>query len=638
MGKVKYYRLFKFCFFLLLFVLPLSLLLSFDLQEEEYEEINSDSCEMCHDKSKNNTVISEDLSHSIHEMLECLDCHQDKGTIPHRKDSDFILGSQNCRGCHDKQSEEYTAHGRARVGEYADMPSCSDCHGDHNILPSDVKHSKTNPLNLPQTCESCHENLNITSKFEALIDHPVKIYESSVHGQANINGSEEAATCRNCHATDDTSHKIYASVYPDSSINHFNIPETCGQCHESETEEYLQGIHGELLKQGEMDTPVCTHCHGEHGIISPSDPRSPVSKNRLAQATCEPCHESIALREKYGLSLQRKSSFIDSYHGLKTKAGDLFVANCASCHGVHKILPSSDPESMINPQNLQKTCGECHRGISPALAATAIHGIGIEKSKSDLEVIIRNIYIFLIIGVIGFMAFHWIIHLIRQVIVVMKKPQVRRMRTGELWQHYMLMISFIILVITGFSLRSNESWITRLFFGYKYGFSVRGILHRAAAVALIIATGWHVVYLFTQRGRQFFKDMIPKMKDIKDLFQFFLYNFGLSKKKPLFERFGYVEKAEYWALIWGNIVMIFTGLLLWFDNFFVNIFPQKLLEIALVIHFYEAILASLAILVWHLYSTVFNPEVYPMNTSWLNGKMPRDMYEHEHPLADIEED
>jgi len=200
------------------------------------------------------------------------------------------------------------------------------------------------------------------------------------------------------------------------------------------------------------------------------------------------------------------------------------------------------------------------------------------------------------------------------------------------------MISFIILVITGFSLRSNESWITRLFFGYKHGFSVRGILHRAAAVMLIIATGWHVLYLFTQRGRQFFKDMIPKIKDIKDLFQFFLYNFGFSKKKPLFERFGYVEKAEYWALIWGNIVMIFTGLLLWFDNFFVNIFPQKLLEIALVIHFYEAILASLAILVWHLYSTVFNPEVYPMNTSWVNGKMPRDMFEHEHPLADVEED
>ena len=94
-----------------------------------------------------------------------------------------------------------------------------------------------------------------------------------------------------------------------------------------------------------------------------------------------------------------------------------------------------------------------------------------------------------------------------------------------------------------------------------------------------------------------------------------------------------MEKAEYWALIWGNAVMIITGILLWFDNTFIKIFSEGVLDVALVVHYYEAILASLAILIWHLYATVFNPEIYPMNPAWLHGKMPKDMYRHEHPAV-----
>ena len=102
-------------------------------------------------------------------------------------------------------------------------------------------------------------------------------------------------------------------------------------------------------------------------------------------------------------------------------------------------------------------------------------------------------------------------------------------------------------------------------------------------------------------------------------------------KSPRFGRFSYVEKAEYWALIWGSAVMVVTGLLLWFDNWFIQFLPKGVLDVALVIHYWEAWLATLAILVWHLYSTVFNPHVYPMNPSWLTGSMPEEMYRHEHP-------
>ena len=132
--------------------------------------------------------------------------------------------------------------------------------------------------------------------------------------------------------------------------------------------------------------------------------------------------------------------------------------------------------------------------------------------------------------------------------------------------------------------------------------------------------------------------MLPKFHDFRDFVHRILFNLGIAKTTPRFKRFSYIEKAEYWALIWGTAVMIITGFLLWFDNYFVQFLPKGFLDVALVIHYYEAILASLAIAIWHLYSTVFSPQVYPMNPSWLSGMMPKDMYEHEHPDASQELD
>jgi len=634
----------KFIIFVAVLALPLAVLISQETPqqtvqqtEEEYEAISSKDCIECHETSTHDTKFTDDLSHSVHEGMECLDCHIYKDTMPHKEIEGFAVGCQGCRECHADASEEYQSHGRESIGDCEDMPQCFDCHGDHDILPSSVKLSKTHPVNLPNTCGRCHEDLDITTKYEILIDHPIDIYATSVHGQATQGGIYLAATCNDCHSTKGTAHKIYSPGHNESSINHFNIPNTCGVCHRAIEQDFWDGIHGKLVARGETDSPVCTNCHGEHGILSPANPNSPVSRSRVAEITCSPCHESIQLTEKYGLSTGRLTSFIDSYHGLKSKAGDLHVANCASCHGVHRILPSTDPTSTINPENLRATCGECHPGISAEMAAAPIHGVSGMGQQTKVAGIVKYIYIIAIVVIIGLMVLHWIVDLIRQIVLVMKKPQVRRMTFGELWQHTFLMVSFIALVISGFSLRYSDGFFTRLFFGWEGGFELRGIIHRVAAVVLVFATVWHTLYLFTRRGKQFFIDMFPKVSDFTEFMQRIMYNLGLRKEPPRFKRFSYVEKAEYWALIWGNIVMILTGFLLWFDNFFVSFLPKGVLDVSLVVHFYEAILATLAILVWHMYSTVFNPAVYPMNPSWLTGKMPRDMYQHEHAGAEIEE-
>jgi len=194
------------------------------------------------------------------------------------------------------------------------------------------------------------------------------------------------------------------------------------------------------------------------------------------------------------------------------------------------------------------------------------------------------------------------------------------------------MVSFIVLVISGFALRFSESWLASWFFGWEGGFELRGLIHRIAAVLFIITAVWHLVFLFvSRRGRSFFKDMLPEWLDLRQFRDMILYNLGLRAERPRFKRFSYVEKAEYWALVWGTVVMVTTGTMLWYDNWFIELLPKGFLDIALVVHYWEAWLATLAILVWHMYSTVYSPHVYPMNPSWITGTMPDEMYRHEHP-------
>jgi len=591
-------------------------------------ETKNADCLECHDTAPGEIGARYDsaLVMSIHTDLACTDCHAAIADLPHA-DS---LPRVDCGGCHSDETATYQWHGRLQVGAGQDIPGCSDCHGKHDILKQSEKASRVNPLHLPETCGRCHENLDLTKKHELLYGDAVKVYESSVHGQAALGGVYYAATCNDCHSAGGTAHRILGPGNPESSINHFNIPKTCGKCHRNIENDYWEGIHGKLVARGETDSPVCTKCHGEHGIISPKDPRSPVSPSRVAEATCAPCHESAYLNEKYDVPTGRLQSWVDSYHGLKSKAGDLTVANCGSCHGAHRILPHTDPSSSIYPANLQKTCGSCHPGISAAMAATPIHETpGI--SRTPLARIIAGIYVILIAVIIGTMVVHWLIDLRKQIQKVNLKKQVRRMTFGEVWQHTFLMITFIVLAVTGFSLRFSEAFWVQWLFGWEGGFPLRGIIHRVAAVLFIITVIWHILFLTTRRGKGFLTDIFPIPKDITLFKDTILYNIGRRRERPRFGRFSYVEKAEYWALVWGSIVMIISGFFLWFDNIAVDWFPKGFLDVMLVVHYYEAWLAVLSILIWHLYSTVFSPEVYPMNPSWFTGQMPLEWYRHEHP-------
>ena len=208
-----------------------------------------------------------------------------------------------------------------------------------------------------------------------------------------------------------------------------------------------------------------------------------------------------------------------------------------------------------------------------------------------------------------------------------------RMTVSERIQHVSMMISFMTLVITGFMLRFPEAWWVVSIRNFSPNlFEIRSIIHRVAAVVMIIDCLYHIYYLLlTKRGRQLLIDIFPKIDDVYDAYMVLKYNFGFSKTKPEFGRFSYIEKSEYWALVWGTIVMSVTGLFMWFDNTFLGIWGKDGYDIVRTIHYFEAWLAFLAIVVWHLYFVIFNPDTYPMNLAWITGKLSESEMEEEHP-------
>jgi len=153
-----------------------------------------------------------------------------------------------------------------------------------------------------------------------------------------------------------------------------------------------------------------------------------------------------------------------------------------------------------------------------------------------------------------------------------------------------------------------------------------------AAVVLMAATLYHFIHLaVNKRDRAFLNAMLPKWQDAADLFHVLLFNLGLRQEEPRFAKFNYVEKVEYWAFLWGTAIMSLSGFLLWFNNFALRHFPKWVSDAATAIHWYEALLATFSILLWHFYMVIFDPLVYPMDLAWLTGKVPADHYRHARP-------
>ena len=588
------------------------------------------SCANCH------AGPAAQVPHSAHGAQACTSCHG----AAHEIDRPVAIPPQQCAACHAPIVHDFQSsiHFDARRHGDKDSPTCQSCHGPtHTIRPRRDPASPVAKRNLPSTCGACHANPDFLARHEIPFARPVEAYRLSVHGRAVERGNASAPSCSDCHA----SHAIQGANDPRSKIYHQNVPAACGACHVEIKNTYLASVHGQAVKRGARDAPVCTDCHGEHTILAPSEPQSLVNPARVSSVTCGRCHADERLEQRYNLPGDRVPSFADSYHGLAMRAGSQTVANCASCHGVHNILPSSDPRSTVNRANLARTCGTCHPGAGERFTIGPVHVAPATASEHPTVRWIRWAYYLLIPLTIAFMLLHnaldFFAKLIRHGPRVDSGEQVPRMNLHFRIAHWLAVVSFPVLVLTGFALKFPESWWAAPLLHWENQFAFRGWVHRIAGVVLIASILYHLVHLaLSRRDRSILRYMRPGVQDVWELWGVVRYNLGLAPARPQFGKFSYAEKVEYLAFVWGTVIMALSGLLLWFNNFTLQYFPKWVSDAATAIHFYEAILATLSILIWHFYMVIFDPDVYPMDRAWLTGKTSADHLKHTRPAYYLE--
>jgi formate dehydrogenase subunit gamma len=199
-------------------------------------------------------------------------------------------------------------------------------------------------------------------------------------------------------------------------------------------------------------------------------------------------------------------------------------------------------------------------------------------------------------------------------------------------QHIFLMTLFGLLTVTGVPLFFPELFKGVFFF--EDSSMLRGLLHRVAAVGLMILSAWHVGYvIMTEDGHRNLRAILPKMPaDLREFIQSLAFKLGLREERPRVGKYNWIEKFEYFAVIWGTVVMVGTGLFLWFADGLLRLFPLWVIDLAKVVHRYEAILAILSIVVWHFYNVHFRPDLFPMSRTWLDGRMARHEMILEHPI------
>ena len=212
---------------------------------------------------------------------------------------------------------------------------------------------------------------------------------------------------------------------------------------------------------------------------------------------------------------------------------------------------------------------------------------------------------------------------------VQKPSKYLRFDRSQRIEHAVLVLSFTILGITGLPQMYPDSWIGNGLIRAVGGIEMIRIIHRASAVILIILSIYHVsAVIYKIYVRRIGLSMLPSWKDVTDAGHLLAYNLGRAPEGPAMPRYTFAEKMEYWAVVWGTVVMIITGFMLWNPIATTRFFPGQFIPVSKAAHGGEALLAVLAIVTWHLYHV----HIKHFNRSIFTGYMEREVMEEEHAL------
>ncbi len=225
----------------------------------------------------------------------------------------------------------------------------------------------------------------------------------------------------------------------------------------------------------------------------------------------------------------------------------------------------------------------------------------------------------------------------QEIAVERSKPKTRteyfvRFSANQRVQHILLMVSFIVLSLTGLSQRFYTtawgSWFILTFGGMH---NMR-LVHRGFGLLFTLIFLYHFGYLayqlFVKHARP---TMVPTLQDFRSIVTTLKYSFGFAEKPAGFGRFNYSQKFEYWGMIFGGFIIIATGFILAFPLLVTRFLPGQVVAASVEFHGFEATLAVITIIIWHLYDVILRPAVFPADTSIFTGKISRKRLAEEHP-------
>ena len=561
------------------------------------------------------------------------------------------IPSEMCLICHGNPGFEVQAPDGTKRSLYVDKDKfqhsvhgprdCVDCHTNITSAPHE-------PVPVQVSCVNCHEALWKQAQDEGktkenatlgLVASQITKFMASVHAQpSNVDQSRTNATCYNCHEP----HYVYPPETPEWQTWRLNLPNTCGKCHAQELAAYSTSIHGVLVLQGHLPVaPTCADCHTSHEIADPDLPATQLVITRK----CGSCHT------------EQLRTYLSTYHGQVNTLGYAYTAKCFDCHGNHTIQLVNDPRSSVYADNRLATCRKCHANASAGFLTFEPHGNAHDIVHYPYLWITAKFMTLLLAGVFAFFWTHSALWFYRS-----WKERRDRAEQGDLyyvppsgaaheavphfqrfapiWRaaHLVFLLTTMTLVLTGMAVRFPSAAWSPVVAGAFGGPRTMAIVHHTCAAIFLAVFAAHIVYLavrFARRRRPFAwfgpDSLVVRWQDLYDMLHMFRWFFGAGPR-PVFDRWTYWEKFDYWAVFWGVAIIGGSGAMLYFRYPVTRVLPGWVLNVATILHGEEALLAAVFLFTVHFFNNHFRPDKFPLDTVMFTGAYTLEEFKREHAL------
>ena len=569
-------------------------------------KLDNATCQSCHDGGKGKLEVAsgpgavrplyevkpDEYAKSVHSRMECVACHKEivDSVTPHQKSAQFK------------------------------KVDCAQCHLDL------WEHARKNNKTL--------EKIRL-----GIVAENIAAYKKSFHARDNKNEPGQVnASCNDCHNVH--SFDVPPRGTAERKEWHLTIANVCAdKCHTDQLQDWSASVHGkEVLQKHNLKSAVCSDCHTVHDI---GDPSQDAAKLAIT-SNCGSCHT------------EKQKTYMESYHGQVNTLGYAYTAKCFDCHGSHSIQPSKDPRSKLHASNRLQTCQTCHKTATKGYATFEPHGTSHDFMRFPFIWIASKAMLLLLGGIFVFFWSHAALWFYREHKERKERkisPQVKTdalpdgkyrgrhyQRFPLIWRvaHLIFAISLMMLVLTGMSiLYADSAWapVVVRWFG---GPTVVAVIHRVFATLLAVTFFAHLIYVLGRlaRGWKTFdwfgpNSLAPRWQDLWDIVAMVKWFLGMGAK-PVFDRWTYWQKFDYWAPLAAVTIIGVTGLMLLAPTITATYLPGWVFNVATVFHGEEALLAALFVFTTHFFNNHFRPDKFPLDVVMFTGSMPLEEFKRGH--------